>query len=287
MLARKYGQLGNRLRRTAHLIAASLEHGHTLVDLSFAEYADEFESTRHDLLCRFPARRGLLPHPRWLRAAVDRLATLALRIVRLFPVFGSLLRVVVWRDVESEYRMDSQEFADLASRTRMLLLEGWMFRTSAVQRHVDVIRAHFAPARHHAEKIEALVAGLRARADLVVGVHVRRGDYASFLGGRYFWPVSAYADLMRRVMVLFPGRRIVFLVCSDQPLDLAAFDDLPCAAGTDHAVSDLYALARCDYLLGPPSTFTVWASFYGRVPLWSPQRPNDEATLDAFEPRLP
>jgi hypothetical protein len=33
------------------------------------------------------------------------------------------------------------------------------------------------------------------------------------------------------------------------------------------AVEDLYSLARCDYLLGPPSTFSLWASFYGNVPL--------------------
>ena len=34
------------------------------------------------------------------------------------------------------------------------------------------------------------------------------------------------------------------------------------------AVGDLYALARCDYIMGPPSTYTQWASFYGNAPLF-------------------
>ena len=32
-------------------------------------------------------------------------------------------------------------------------------------------------------------------------------------------------------------------------------------------VEDLYALAACDYVLGPVSSFTQWASFYGSKPL--------------------
>ena len=26
-------------------------------------------------------------------------------------------------------------------------------------------------------------------------------------------------------------------------------------------------MSQCDYLMGPPSTFTMWASFMGKVPL--------------------
>jgi hypothetical protein len=32
-------------------------------------------------------------------------------------------------------------------------------------------------------------------------------------------------------------------------------------------MGDLHALARCDYIFGPQSTFTQWASFYGNKPL--------------------
>ena len=33
-----------------------------------------------------------------------------------------------------------------------------------------------------------------------------------------------------------------------------------------HPVSAMHAMSLCDYILGPPSTFSGWASFMGRVP---------------------
>jgi len=287
VLARKYGRLGNRLRRAAHLVAASIDHGHTLVDLSFSEYAADFEATRRDLFCRYPPARRALPAPRWIRALLDRLATLALRIARLVSPPGALLRAVVWRDVEVEYRLDAPAFRDLARRSRILLFEGWTFRTSAVERHAAAIRAHFTPARALAERAEAIAAGLRSKTEILVGVHLRRGDYDTWLGGRYHYPPSTYADLMRRVLTLFPGRRVLFLVCSNEPVPKDPFDGLPYALGTDHPVVDLYTLARCDYLLGPPSSFTLWASFAGDVPLWFVDRPEAEPSLEVFVRRTP
>jgi hypothetical protein len=37
--------------------------------------------------------------------------------------------------------------------------------------------------------------------------------------------------------------------------------------GAGSPVGDLYALAQCDYIFGPVSTFSQWASFYGNKPL--------------------
>ena len=37
--------------------------------------------------------------------------------------------------------------------------------------------------------------------------------------------------------------------------------------GSGDLIEDMYGFARCDYLIGPLSTFTMWASFYGGVPL--------------------
>jgi hypothetical protein len=72
---------------------------------------------------------------------------------------------------------------------------------------------------------------------------------------------------MQRIERFFAPRQVTFLVCGDQ-LDQAhwlASRNVVC--GTGHAVQDMYAFAECDYLVGPPSTFTGWASFYGNVPL--------------------
>jgi len=52
--------------------------------------------------------------------------------------------------------------------------------------------------------------------------------------------------------------------------------------GTGHFIEDLYTLASCDYIIGPPSTFTMWASFYGRVPLYKIIDRNKLQEIDDF-----
>ena len=51
-------------------------------------------------------------------------------------------------------------------------------------------------------------------------------------------------------------------------------------------IEDVYALSQCDYILGPPSTFSMWASFIGDVPLRIVKYANENITLDQFSPIL-
>ena len=49
-------------------------------------------------------------------------------------------------------------------------------------------------------------------------------------------------------------------------------------------MTDLYALSRCDYIIGPPSTFSQWASYYGHVPLRFLRWKGDEISMSEFLP---
>ncbi|HAX17707.1 MAG TPA: hypothetical protein DCY00_03825 [Actinobacteria bacterium] len=51
----------------------------------------------------------------------------------------------------------------------------------------------------------------------------------------------------------------------------------------NHFIEDLYSLALCDYIFGPPSTFSMWASFYGEVPLRFITNPDTDLSLDKFK----
>jgi len=52
--------------------------------------------------------------------------------------------------------------------------------------------------------------------------------------------------------------------------------------GTDSPVSDIFALSDCDYILGPKSTFTQWASFYGARPLLHLQGSDQVVKIEEF-----
>jgi hypothetical protein len=70
---------------------------------------------------------------------------------------------------------------------------------------------------------------------------------------------------MEQTAALLPGRTR-FLLFSDAMPPVESFAGLDWRHGPQHPVSAMHAISRCDYVLGPPSTFSGWASFMGRVP---------------------
>jgi len=88
---------------------------------------------------------------------------------------------------------------------------------------------------------------------------------------------------MQELAGQFPGKRVAFLVCSDEPRQAREFPGLNVGFGTDSPVGDLCALANCDWIFGPISTFSQWASFYGNKPLLNLYRSEDRVELAKFK----
>lgn len=263
----RYGGLCNRLLTFANLVAFAEEHGLTVLNPEFAEFASEFESFQNDPLCCYPRKARLgTPGVTWRRVLVGLIGRSA-RVLRR-------VRPGCWVNIGEKgiLRLDAPNdpvVADLLSR-RLSLLSGLYFiDASGMVRHADRLRALFQPAEHVRDVVARTVAAARQGADVLVGVHIRQGDYRIFADGLYFYETAEVAELMRWVPVLFPGRRVRFLVCSDTPQDAGHFAGLDVFLGAGAAMPDLYSLAVCDYLIGPPSTFTQWASFFGKAPIFT------------------
>lgn len=273
VIARSYGQLGNRLFLYAHFIAAAREYDVELANPCFAEYAHLFPSTAKDLWCRYPQRtiscrhqwrRPPSPRKRRALAKSTYLAARALSGLRLTNRRLDVLRI----RGDQSYDLGSEEFAELTRGNRRLLTLGWLFRSERLlAKHADAVRAHFQIASTHRKKIGELMGSIRLESDMVVGVHIRHGDYATFMNGKYFYTVNQYADVMRDIAGQFAGKRVAFLVCSNANVNRNDFAGLRVHFGPGHIIEDMYAMADADLLVGPPSTYTGWASFYGEVPL--------------------
>jgi hypothetical protein len=281
-----YGQLGNRLIVYANLIAGARQHGLRLANPAFHEYAPYFETTRGDVWCRFPATgRSWFTGPRlrrWVHRGTFRAPRLAKKFRNRTGRWPPWVRVldVGWHQ---PCNVDGPEFLALARRPGFLIAKGWLFRAYAsFAQHADALRRFFTPIEIHRRKVAALLARLRHTADVVVGVHVRQGDYRAFCGGRFFYDTRQYANVLQGVTGLFAGQTVAFLLCSDTAQPAAAFAGLNVMFGTHHVVEDLYALAACDYLIGPPSTFSQWASFYGAVPRYVLVDPDARANRGDF-----
>jgi hypothetical protein len=103
--------------------------------------------------------------------------------------------------------------------------------------------------------------------DLVVGVHIRQDDYRHWKNGIYFYETERYAQWMMELTARNPDKKIVFLVCASNSLDESLFTGLSVVKGPGFPAGDLHALSLCDKIIGPPSTFSGWASYHGAVPL--------------------
>lgn len=182
-------------------------------------------------------------------------------------------------------RLDSPTALARIARTPNLVLRGYYFYAPALLRkHAPAIRRYFQLAPPHAGRVAAFLSYARARTDVLVGVHVRQGDYATYRDGEHFFTWAQYATLMQQVRRLLAPKRVHFVVCSDALVPDDAFPDLPWELGPGSAVEDLYALAGCDYLVGPCSTFNRWSAFVGNVPRYELRDPARIITLEDFAP---
>jgi hypothetical protein len=285
VLAEKIGQLGNRLFHFGHFIAFGRCHGVAVANPAFDEFARYFPAFSEDVLCRHPAASGRVrPTERRRRAAFESFRLLARLGSRLGGPSGPVGLVELAPGEFCDLR--SPAFRREAERRRLLLVAGWLFRDDeSFRREADLLRSLFTPHDVHRRRVECAIIEARRQCQVLVGVHVRHGDYAQYAGGRHYHPIEDYAAQLERVRELFPGRDVGFLVCSDAPANRAAFGDARVTPAPGHQVDDMYALAECDYIVGPPSTYSAWASFYGRVPLYHFEDPHAAITLADFTER--
>lgn len=275
IIAFRTGRLGNRLTLFANVIGFAAEHGYRVINPAFHTYAHLFENTRRDIYCRYPVTRrrslfdvvpGVAPVIRKTRILYQAVRHASV-FINHFPVLGR--RVFTLREIPGQIiGLDTPEVQSQMTGAKIVFIHGWRIRApKSVRRHANLIRDYFRPIDTYESASRRAVERLRQTADVVVGVHVRLGDNWKWRGGRYYFPVSQYVIWMRELAGQFPGRKVSFLVCSDEPRTEAEFPGLSVGLGPGSVVDDLYALARCDYIMGPPSTYTQWASFYGNKPL--------------------
>ena len=285
----KCGQLGNRLFAYAHLIAFAEAKNIRVINLSFDEYAHFFEGTSDDIFCRYPQARSIIRSNR-IRSWLFVLNKAVLKFLRICRLENGPGYSIVVADLP-EYQFQEARHFDLKTpfflekaRAKAVLLFGRFFRDyENMVLHKEMIRRYFTPIRQISNKIEDFVKEARKNSDLLVGVHMRRGDYEQFADGRYFFSQAEYCAKMEELKRSSQYSKMKFVICSNEEIDVSCFGNLDIVTGPGNAVEDMYTLASCDYIMGPPSTFTLWASFYGAKPLCQMRNLNEPISLNSFK----
>ena len=119
-------------------------------------------------------------------------------------------------------------------------------------------------------KAEATINTIKEHTDLVIGVHIRHGDYKTFYNGKYYYTLEEFHAFMLQIKQLYPNKRVAFFISSNEDFSLDIFEGCNCqrfGKEPSGAILDLYTLSVCDRIIGPFSSYSRWASFIGRVPL--------------------
>lgn len=156
------------------------------------------------------------------------------------------------------------------ARYPVLFLNGWLFRnTLGLDKHGDTVREKFKPAKQYRDAIDSFLLDI-PRDKLKIAVHMRRTDYKDHLNGKYFYEVNDYLNGMKKLREEFKDNNVIFVIFSDEKRDKAEFNGInedELMISNNEFIVDLFLLAKMDLIIGPPSTFSQFASWYGNVKL--------------------
>ena len=133
--------------------------------------------------------------------------------------------------------------------------------------HVDDIREFFRFNSQIEVRCKKKLDGYKAGDEIFVGVHIRRGDYKEFLNGKYYYDDYKYITWMKNLQDN-SKQKMCFVLCSNEKLQIEEYEkaQLKVIVPGTSGIEDLCYLSLCDYVMGPPSTFSFWAAMYGNKP---------------------
>lgn len=186
---------------------------------------------------------------------------------------------LTWKATHNE-RLD--KFYDALGFTK-----GWHTRrnTQFIAETKKEIQRLYHPKKDITDKGEALISEMKQQSDMVIGVHIRRGDYANWNNGRFFYSLEEYHMFMLRIQQLYKDKKIAFFISSNEDFPLHIFKGCNCrrfGKEPSGAILDLYTLSICDRIIGPFSSYSRWASFIGEVPLCFLETKEQSFNEDSF-----
>jgi hypothetical protein len=277
------GRLGNQLLQFAHLLAWCLENKEKvwIINLSFCLYSNLLENFFDQPFPNYPMSRSHLLFlgylfkmlPEWInRKIYSRLSVYSFKIGRFLPGCQSIGDEDMYQGQSID--LGDEELFETVSRKRATFLRGWQIRSwDLLAKHQNQVRDIMRFKESYVAEAEEFVQNARKEHDFLVGVFLRQSDYRSWEGGKYFFESLQYLEWIKQIEMLYKDKKIGFLIMSQELQSREFFASAHylfgpgVPNGSGHYVLNLQALSRCDLILSPPSTFSAWASFLGKVPM--------------------
>lgn len=279
-----YGRLGNRLHTHANALAWCIENNYNLINLSFSEYANLFKSSpmhnsgnlyqNENFIFKLLSSRLFRNFLRRLLLSDKWLERLAWIINQIIPTNNEIL-------IEAD-------LCRQINRNKINLIKCWDLNCRNcidIQQHN--VRDYLTPNNKFVASTEKTINNLRLKYSCLVGVHARRGDYATYLDGKHYYSWESYLDWsnqIKQVLEKSGKQNIGIVICSDEvpPSTVSKNKDVYFNSSNEVMI-DIHLLSLCEYNLGPPSSFGTWISWFGKVPRLVVYNNTEVTSLKQFE----
>ena len=247
IFARDKSQMCNNLLQYAHVYAWGREHGRKVISMRFSYKYQYFHICHTNLtgfgwylLAKYMAAIKLLPTASFKHSDCDREA-LEKKMLRHRHIVVSGWNARFY-DLFLKYR---KEICDLFEIDKQ---------------YTEPVKQKMLETEEHAKVLR-------------LGVHIRRGDYDAWQDGKFFFDDEVYASHINRFASLHKDEAIhVYLSTNDPTVSEETYQRLCPTVHIHHlhgnAPEDLFMLSECDFLIGPPSTFSLVAAMYRDIPLY-------------------
>ena len=251
------GRMANNMLQYGHVYAWGREHGRQTMSMRFAY--------------KYP----------WFRICHTPHHNFPTYVFAKYAAKWGLIPSVHFDEEGADYSREER----VMQESKMLMVQGWYARWyDLFLKYKPEILDLFAFDEAVERKAKERFGDTRG---VHLGVHVRRGDYKTFQGGRFFYSDEQYADVIDRTLAMSGREDVQIYICGNDPqLNRAYYRQ---RFGTERVVfpdgnpgEDLCLFSHCDRLIGPPSTFTLVAAMYHDVPLYWVKDPEQHVTDDSF-----
>jgi len=262
VLIKPFGNHSNRLMQNLHFEAFCLKNN--------LEFANATFDDMH--------RYYVSPPP---RKAISRLKRLFITKVK-----AKLTKLNIPTNICSFDNAASNDGSVLLNRKDTCYVKGWYFRdfdaTTKYQKEFSH-RYSLKPEFYQHDEFCKQFDDIDRDKNNVVGVHIRRGDYKTFLGGKYFYDDDVYRRYIENLdteLKKQSTKNNIFVVFANEKVALESRCKI-IKSESDWYI-DQHLMGKCDYLIGPPSTFTMWASYIGETKCFRMENASGDISLEDF-----
>lgn len=201
-------------------------------------------------------------------------------------IAGLLHRFNLLNGLDCNDNEKQQYYEKVILKKKRALVCGWNFRVfDLTKKYQGFFMKKYAllPQYYQSNELYQRLQKIDRGRMAVVGVHIRRGDYRTWQNGKYFFADEVYQQYLLEMTSQLKQihKEPFFVIFSNEDISIKEQDNV--VISRNEWFVDQFLMSQCDYLIGPPSTFSLWASYSGKVPYYHFESGVDQLELAHFK----